>query len=65
MSFTKIRAAVLSAALCAAPGLLHAQFEFNLGGAAVQVHSFAQQGFAISNQNNFLTMNTSGGLAGP
>jgi hypothetical protein len=45
-------------ALCAAPAL-HAQF--NILGQTVDIHGFASQGFAYSNQNNYLTMNTSGG----
>jgi len=39
---------------------LHAQ-EFKLGSRTVQVHGFASQGYAYSNENNFLTMNTSHG----
>jgi hypothetical protein len=51
----------LAAVLSVSPGLLHAQFEFKLAGRNVQVHSFASQGFAYSNDNNFLTMKTSQG----
>ena len=40
---------------------LEAQFDFTLGGRPVQIHSFASQGFAYSNQNNYLTMKTSRG----
>lgn len=39
----------------------HAQFNFELGGAPVQIHSFGSQGFAVSDQNNFLTMKTTKG----
>jgi hypothetical protein len=39
---------------------LHAQ-EFKVGSKTVQVHGFASQGYAYTNQNNFLTMNTSHG----
>jgi len=46
---------------CAAPAALQAQFDFKIDDRDVQIHSFAQQGFAYSNQNNFLTMNTSQG----
>jgi len=53
----------LIAATCAAPGLLNAQLNFDLAGRPVQVHSFVQQGFAYSNENNYLTMNTSEGSA--
>jgi hypothetical protein len=45
----------------AAPGFLHAQFDFQVAGRKVQVHSFASQGFAYSNENNYLTMKTSEG----
>src|SRR5258708_1538771 len=51
----------LVALVCAAPAALDAQFDFKLAGRPVQVHSFASQGFAYSNQNNYLTMNTSRG----
>lgn len=40
---------------------LHAQFDFNVGGRQVQVHSFASQGFSYSNNNNYLSMDTSSG----
>jgi hypothetical protein len=52
---------VLAAALTAAPGLLHAQFDFKIADRMVQVHSFASQGFAYSNGNNWLTMKTTSG----
>ena len=53
------KAVVSAAALSLAPELLYGQFDFHLGGKEVQVHSFVSQGFADSNQNNYLTMNTS------
>jgi hypothetical protein len=53
----------LVVAACAAPGLLRAQFDFKIDGRPVQVHSFASQGFAYSNDNNYLTMKTSQGSA--
>jgi hypothetical protein len=37
--------------------------EFNVAGRAVQVHAFASEGFGYSNQNNYLTMDTSSGSA--
>jgi len=40
---------------------VHAQYKFNLDGRQIQVHSFASQGFAYSNDNSYLTMNTSKG----
>jgi len=48
-------------ALGTAPAMLHAQFEFSAAGRKIQVHSFASEGFAYSNQNNYLTMETSQG----
>jgi hypothetical protein len=48
-------------AILALPGLVHAQF--SVAGRQVQVHGFASQGFAVSDENNFLTMNTSSGSA--
>ena len=44
----------------AVPSGLRAQ-QFSLGGHAVQYHAFASQGFAYSNDNNYLTMQTSKG----
>jgi len=57
----QLRNTILIAALAAVPGLLHAQFDFKIAGRDVQVHSFASQGFAYSNDNNYLTMETSKG----
>lgn len=51
----------IAAGLLAAAGVLSAQVEFNLGGRKAQVHSFVSQGFAWSDNNNFLTMKTSQG----
>lgn len=48
--------------LVMAPGSLYAQ-QFTLGNVPVQVHGFLSQGFAKSNENNFLTMTTSDGSA--
>jgi hypothetical protein len=59
--FSNAKTALVAAFLCAAPVALHAQFDFNVDGRDVQFHSFLQQGFAYSNQNNYLTMNTSDG----
>ena len=53
--------ALLAVALTAAPAA-HAQFnQFTIDGQTFQVHGFASQGYALSNQNNYLTMNTSKG----
>ena len=60
MSF-RVHTFGLMTVLCAAPMALDAQFDFKIDGRSVQVHSFASQGFAYSNQNNYLTMNTSQG----
>ena len=42
------------------PGSAYAQ-QFNVGNVPVQVHGFMSQGFAKSDENNFLTMKTSDG----
>jgi hypothetical protein len=52
---------IVVTALSLTPGLLHAQFDFKIAGAPTQIHSFASEGFAYSDQNNFLTMKTSDG----
>ncbi len=57
----KAKTIAITGVLALAPCLLHAQFDFTLDGRNVQVHSFASQGFAYSNDNNYLTMNTSQG----
>lgn len=51
----------VAAATSLLPGNLFAQFDFRVAGRNVQIHSFASQGFAYSNQNNYLTMKTSDG----
>lgn len=50
---------VLTAALTG--GVLSGQVEFRIAERPVQVHGFVSQGFAWSNQNNYLTMDTSRG----
>lgn len=52
---------IMAVALSAVPGLLHAQFDFKIANRDVQVHSFASQGFAYSNANNYMTMQTTSG----
>lgn len=47
--------------LCILPSSLYAQFDFQVADRKVQIHSFGSQGFAYSNQNNYLTMKTSDG----
>jgi len=56
-----IKTTVLAGLLFAAPAVMHAQFDFKVDGLPVQVHSFLSQGFAYSNDNNYLTMKTSAG----
>jgi hypothetical protein len=56
-----IKTTLLTALVCAAPAVMHAQFDFTVDGRQVQVHSFASQGFMYSNDNNYMTMNTSQG----
>jgi hypothetical protein len=48
--------------LWASQAVLHAQ-EFKVLGRTVQVHGFVSQGFIYTNDNNWLTMNTSQGSA--
>jgi hypothetical protein len=48
------------ACLCAGEPMLRAQ-EFKLFDREVQIHGFASQGFVYTNDNNWLTMNTSQG----
>jgi len=57
----KIKTALAAVATLFAPSLLKAQFDFTVDDKPVQIHSFLQQGFAYSNENNFLTMDTSSG----
>jgi hypothetical protein len=59
--YFKARTLVLTGFLCAAPVALHAQFDFTVDGRDVQIHSFASQGFMYTNQNNYMTMNTTSG----
>jgi hypothetical protein len=48
-------------ALSVVPAALNAQVDFKIADKDVQVHSFVTQGFAYSNDNNYLTMKTSNG----
>jgi hypothetical protein len=52
--------AAAAVVLALVPGSVQAQ-EFNIGPVPMQVHGFFSQGFAKSNENNFLTMDTSDG----
>jgi len=53
-----------AAAIFAGAGTLQAQYsfsQFSIDGYQIQMHGFASQGYALSNQNNYLTMDTSKG----
>jgi hypothetical protein len=63
-SLLRIYRTILVGAFCGMPGSLSAQFDFQVDGRDVQIHSFAQQGFAYSGANNFLSMDTSSGSFG-
>jgi hypothetical protein len=56
----KVKVVLLCACLWAGRVSLHAQ-DFKLFDRTVQVHGFASQGFVYTNDNNWLTMNTSQG----
>jgi hypothetical protein len=49
----------LAIMVCVSPVAVHAQFQ--IANRPVQIHGFVSQGFAYSNQNNYLTMKTSEG----
>src|SRR5215471_9175896 len=55
------RILIAAAALTGTAGLLEAQFSFRIADRPVQIHSFASQGFAYSDGNNYLTMKTGTG----
>jgi hypothetical protein len=53
-----------AAAITTGTGSLQAQYnfsQFSIDGYQIQMHGFASQGYALSNQNNYLTMDTSKG----
>jgi hypothetical protein len=50
-------AATAALVLGMASGTLHAQ-QFNIGSVPVQIHGFGTQGFAKTDENNFLTLDT-------
>jgi hypothetical protein len=52
--------ALLFAAALGAP-LMNAQWDFNVDGKSIQIHSFGSQAFLATDQNNYLTTNTSQG----
>jgi len=57
----RFQAAALAGAALVLPAALRAQFNFPIEGREVQIHSFISQGFAYSDENNYLTMKTSQG----
>ncbi len=59
MYFGYVAAGIFASLTCLSS--LNAQVNFKIADRTVQVHSFASQGFTYSNNNNFLTMNTSAG----
>lgn len=60
MNSITAKIALIAIASAVTPAL-QAQFNFSVDGRQVQVHSFVSQGFAYSNDNNYLTMKTSDG----
>jgi hypothetical protein len=59
---TSLRLALAVIALCASPSL-YAQTAFKVGDREVHVHGSLQQGFNVTDDNNFLTMDTTKGSA--
>jgi hypothetical protein len=57
----QVKTIIFAAVLSGVPGLLHGQVDFRIADRSVQIHSFASQGLAYSNDNNYLTMNTTSG----
>jgi hypothetical protein len=57
-----VRLALVALCLCVTPTAAQGQ-EFKIFDRTVQVHGFASQGFVYTNDNNWLTMNTSQGSA--
>ena len=57
----QIKTMVLAATLSMAPGLLFGQVDFHLAGRDVQVHGFISEGYDYTNDNNYLTMDTTKG----
>lgn len=51
----------MAIALTSAPAVLWAQGDFSVAGRRVQFHSFASQGFLLSDANNYLTTKSSKG----
>jgi hypothetical protein len=61
-NMNKLAASFSLLTLIYSPSVLRAQSpQFTVDGRTVEIHGFASQGFAYSNENNFLTMKTSQG----
>jgi hypothetical protein len=63
---TRMKLAALITVLCAVAAILHAQdvsnyTTFQVDGRTVQIHGFVSQGFLASNDNNYLTTQSSNG----
>ena len=56
-----VKTTILGALLCVAPAVMQAQFDFTVEGRQIQFHSFWSEGFAYTNDNNYLTMTTTNG----
>jgi hypothetical protein len=55
------RMRILVAGIALGPAVLDGQFNVKFGGRDLQIHSFASQSFLYSNNNNYLTTDTSRG----
>ena len=60
---TMIRVASITVCVWMSASLLFAQTAFKVGSKELQVHGAVQQGFAVTDTNNFLTMDTAEGSA--
>lgn len=55
----QVKALIMIALLAGClPGLLHAQVQLTVAGRQIQLHGFLSEGFAVSSNNNYLTMKT-------
>ena len=59
MNFSAITIGILGS--CLAPALLQAQVSVTVKEREVQIHGYLSEGFASSDENNYLRMNTSQG----
>ena len=58
---TGLQKALVLLTIWGVPGLVQAQFNFQAAGRPVQIHGSLAEGFAYSNDNNYLRMDTSRG----